>query len=113
MNRIEASEKGIELVLLMFEESEKNGVCSAIRKNYNKEDVKEIAYHDKELFVDNLGWLLSQTRESIQGCYLKDNATAVIKYEGAYEEEIYEKEVNINADSYAAIIVDVAKAVIY
>ena len=62
---------------------------------------------DKAIFVRNLGWLLSQTREGVRGCRLEQNGTtAVITYKNGYE-----RKVNINGDSYMAIIKDVAKNV--
>lgn len=69
-------------------------------------DSDEANEADKAIFVRNLGWLLSQTREGVRGCRLEQNGTAVIMYKNGYE-----RKVNINGDSYMAIIKDVAKNV--
>lgn len=69
-------------------------------------DSEEANEADKAIFVRNLGWLLSQTREGVSGCRLEENRTAVIKYKNGYE-----RKVNIAGDSYTAIIKDVAKNV--
>ena len=69
-------------------------------------DSDEANESDKAIFVRNLGWLLSQTREGVRGCRLEQNGTAVITYKNGYE-----RKVNINGDSYMAIIKDVAKNV--
>lgn len=62
--------------------------------------------HDKETFVRNLGWLLSQTREQVERCYLDEEEQVHIVFRGGSE-----RKVNVKHDSYAAIIRDVAKAV--
>lgn len=64
----------------------------------------EIALTDRKRFVKNLGWLLSQTRDGLISCELDDSETVTITYRGGGT-----KEVNVNADSYAAIVRDVAK----
>ena len=66
-------------------------------------------YNDKELFVHNLGVLLSQTRENIKGCKLVDVNTVMI----LYKDTDYTLSVNITADSYTAIVYDVAKRIMY
>ena len=61
---------------------------------------------DRKLFVKNLGWLLSQTRESVERCELDDNEIVTIYFrDGATNK------VNVNMDSYLAIVKDVAKGV--
>lgn len=62
------------------------------------------AQKDREQFVINLGVLLSQTREGIQGAYLDDQEMVHVVYKGGHEELI-----NVNMDSYLAIIRDVTK----
>ena len=60
---------------------------------------------DKALFVKNLGWLLSQTRNQVEKCeYMAESELVKITFIGGYE-----KYVNINLDSYLAIVLDVAK----
>lgn len=62
---------------------------------------------DKALFVENLGWLLSQTREQVVKCeYIPKNELVKVIFEDGYE-----KLVNINLDSYLAIIKDVVRAI--
>lgn len=62
---------------------------------------------DQELFIKNLGWLLSQTREGVHKCEMsKDGNTVTIIYNSGAT-----KEVNIRHDSYMAIIRDVAKEI--
>ena len=63
---------------------------------------------DRCLFVENLGWLLRQTREGITNMRLplrkEDTETVTIHYRDGGTEEI-----NISGDSYMAIFKDVAK----
>ena len=60
--------------------------------------------HDKEIFVRNLGWLLSQTREKVERCYLDKEDQVHVVFRGGSE-----RTVNVKQDSYAAIIRDVTK----
>ena len=62
------------------------------------------SYSDRQLFVANLGTLLSQTREGIVGCYLDEAEFVHVVYRSGHEELV-----NIRCDSYMAIIKDVAK----
>lgn len=66
---------------------------------------EEANQHDKEIFVRNLGWLLSQTREQVERCYLDEDEQVHVVFRGGSE-----RKVNVKHDSYAAIIRDVAKA---
>lgn len=60
---------------------------------------------DRKQFVENLGWLMAQTREGITGAYLDDKEIVhVVQRRGR---EIL---VNVEANSYMAIIRDVANA---
>ena len=63
---------------------------------------------DREQFVRNLGWLLSQTRDNVVGCELidaeKDTEHVLVTYKGGGTRKI-----NTHMDSYAAIVRDVAK----
>lgn len=65
------------------------------------------AIRDREIFVRNLGWLLSQTRDGVVGCELidaeKDTERVIVTYKGGGKREI-----NTRLDSYAAIVRDVA-----
>lgn len=61
---------------------------------------------DRATFVHNLGILLSQTREGIEGCDLSDKDIVAIRFKhGAV------RRVNVECDSYMAIIRDVANHV--
>lgn len=66
------------------------------------------AIHDREQFVRNLGWLLSQTRDGVVSCELvdaeKDTEHVLVTYKGGGTRKI-----NTCMDSYAAIVRDVAK----
>jgi len=66
------------------------------------------AIHDREIFVHNLGWLLSQTRDGVLGCDLinaeQPDEFVLVTYKGGGTRMI-----NTYMDSYAAIIRDVAK----
>lgn len=67
------------------------------------------AIEDRKLFVRNLGWLLSQTREGIIGCELeteRDEEYVAITFKDGYQRRI-----NVRMDSYAAIVRDVAKGI--
>lgn len=66
------------------------------------------AIEDRELFVHNLGWLLSQTREGVLSCELinaeQEGEHVLITYRNGCKERV-----NVHMDSYAAIIRDVTK----
>ena len=62
------------------------------------------AWADRCLFVENLGKLLAQTREQVEGCTLLEGETVVITFKGGYT-----KQINVDCDSYAAIIRDVTR----
>lgn len=63
---------------------------------------------DREIFVHNLGWLLSQTRDGVVSCELidaeKPTEHVLVTYRGGGKRRIC-----VHMDSYAAIIRDVAK----
>lgn len=64
---------------------------------------------DRRLFVRNLGWLLSQTRCGVVSCELygdQDREYVIALYDHGGKREI-----DVAADSYLAIIRDVAKRV--
>lgn len=65
------------------------------------------AIYDREIFVHNLGELLSQTRDSVVSCELidaeKDTEHVLVTYRNGYT-----KKIGTHMDSYAAIIRDVA-----
>ena len=65
------------------------------------------AIRDREIFVHNLGWLLSQTRDGVVSCELidaeKPTEHVVVTYRNGYT-----KKIGTYVDSYAAIIRDVA-----
>ena len=69
---------------------------------------KEGAICDREQFVKNLGWLLSQTRDGVVSCELIDaeepTEHVLVTYRGGGTRRIC-----THMDSYAAIIRDVAK----
>ena len=65
----------------------------------------EAALRDRATFVHNLGVLLSQTREQVLSCQLV-NEEVVIEFKGGAT-----KNVNVQHDSYLAIIRDVIKAI--
>ena len=62
---------------------------------------------DREQFVRNLGWLLSQTRDGVVSCELidaeKDTEHVLVTYKSGGTRKI-----NTHMDSYAAIVRDVA-----
>ena len=60
---------------------------------------------DRALFVRNLGTLLAQTRCGVTSCTLRCD-TVVIHYNNGYTREI-----DVTADSYLAIVRDVARHV--
>ena len=66
------------------------------------------AIFDRETFVRNLGWLLSQTRDNVVGCELidaeKPSEHVLVTYKGGGTRKI-----GTYMDSYAAIIRDVAR----
>ena len=67
---------------------------------------KEDALNDRKLFVHNLGVLLAQTREHVISAALDDNEIVTITYNNGYIEQV-----NVNLDSYTAIIRDVVKRI--
>ena len=60
-------------------------------------------YEDRGDFVNNLGWLLSQTRLGIKSCWLYEDKV-IITYNDKRK-----LEVNVKGDSYTAIMEDVLK----
>lgn len=62
------------------------------------------AHKDRKLFVHNLGVLLSQTRERILSAELDDNEIVTVTFKGGAT-----KRINVNMDSYMAIVRDVTK----
>ena len=64
----------------------------------------DLALKDRKLFVHNLGELLSQTREGIVGAEPDDDEIVTVTYKGGHTVQI-----NVNMDSYLAIIRDVTK----
>ena len=71
-------------------------------KNKGRKLIFNDSKEDRKLFVHNLGLLLSQTREGIKSCELGDNEIVTVTYRSGYE-----MKVNVNMDSYMAIISDV------
>lgn len=65
---------------------------------------------DREIFVQNLGWLLAQTREQVIACELinagQEGEHVLVTYHGGHTRRI-----NVHMDSYAAIVRDVAKRI--
>ena len=66
------------------------------------------AIHDREIFVHNLGELLSQTRDGVVSCELidaeKPTEHVLVTYKGGGTRKI-----GTYMDSYAAIVRDVAQ----
>lgn len=67
---------------------------------------EEEALKDRKLFVHNLGILLSQTREGIISAELDDDEIVTVTFKNGAT-----KYINVNMDSYMAIIRDVSKRV--
>lgn len=57
------------------------------------------ALADRKLFVRNLGWLLSQTRQRIESCELSDDDIIIVKYQNGCSWQF-----EIGNDSYLDII---------
>ena len=71
--------------------------------------VERLRDDDRQLFVRNLGWLLSQTRCGVVSCELygdQDREYVIARYDHGGKREI-----DVTADSYLAIIKDVTKRV--
>lgn len=64
---------------------------------------------DRKRFVENLGWLLSQTRENVIGCELESAGSEEIVW--IQFKNGYQRPVNVHMDSYMAIVRDVSKHV--
>lgn len=64
----------------------------------------DLALKDRKRFVHNLGELLSQTRDGIVSAELDDDEIVTVTYKCGHTAQI-----NINMDSYLAIIRDVTK----
>lgn len=71
---------------------------------WNPETPADVKYADKEQFVENLGWLLSQTIKHVSQCHLKDEDTVIIELDDGDTIEA-----NIAMDNYNAIVKDVCK----
>ena len=63
-----------------------------------------MAKSDRKRFVENLGWLLAQTREDVIRCELDDQDIVTITYYGGHT-----RKVNVELDSYISIVLDVSK----
>lgn len=61
---------------------------------------REVYQYDRQVFANNLGWLLSQTREGIIGCEMQDHYV-IVKFRNC------EKKIDVSCDSYLGIIKDV------
>ena len=75
----------------------------------NEAQAERLWDDDRRLFVRNLGWLLSQTRCGVVSCELygdQDCEHVIARYDHGGKREI-----DVTADSYLAIIRDVAKRV--
>ena len=75
----------------------------------NEARAEQLWDDDRRLFVRNLGWLLSQTRCGVVSCELygdQDREYVIARYDHGGKREI-----DVTADSYLAIIRDVAKRV--
>ena len=75
----------------------------------NEAQAERLWDDDRRLFVRNLGWLLSQTRCGVVSCELygdQDREYVIARYDHGGKREI-----DVTADSYLAIIRDVAKRV--
>ena len=71
----------------------------------NKDFLSEVARReDKELFVRNLGELLSQTREHIVRCFIDNDDVVHVVYRNGHEQLA-----NCKYDSYLAIVRDTCK----
>lgn len=66
----------------------------------------EAQYLDRAKFVHNLGFLLAQTREGVDGCELDEHDVVTIHFKHGAT-----RRVNVECDSYIAIIRDVAKSI--
>lgn len=66
----------------------------------------EAQYLDRAKFVRNLGILLSQTREGVERCKLDSHDVVTIYFKCGSE-----RRVNVECDSYIAIIRDVVRSV--
>ena len=71
----------------------------------------EDALEDRKLFVKNLGILLSQTRERILSCELDDHEIVHVSFKTRDGQPPHIIDVNVNMDSYCAIIKDVMDAI--
>ena len=67
---------------------------------------KEAAFQDRRLFVRNLGIFFRQTRDGVEKMELGDDEVVTITYRGGGTHSV-----NVHMDSYAAIVLDVAKNV--
>ena len=75
----------------------------------NEARAEQLWDDDRRLFVRNLGWLLSQTRCGVVSCELygdQDREYVIALYDHGGKREI-----DVTADSYLAIVRDVAKRV--
>ena len=75
----------------------------------NEAQAERLWDDDRRLFVRNLGWLLSQTRCGVVSCELygdQDREYVIARYDHGGKREI-----DVTADSYLAIVRDVARHV--
>lgn len=75
----------------------------------NEARAEQLWDDDRRLFVRNLGWLLSQTRCGVVSCELYGDQER--EYVIALYDHGGKREIDVTADSYLAIVRDVAKRV--
>ena len=69
-------------------------------------DAEDLRNFDKQIFIENTGWLLSQTREGVDSIRMKDENTAEIIYENGYT-----RDVDVEMCSFLAIVKTICKNV--
>lgn len=99
-------DNAIDAVLEVLKENQHLILDEADEAKMMFEKDEQISLDDRKAFVRNLGKVAAQTRDGVVGMELDDNEIVTVEFKGGGTHKV-----NINMDSYAAIIRDCGKAV--
>ena len=99
-------DNAVDAVLAVLEKNQHLILDEADEAKMMFEKDEQISLDDRKAFVRNLGKIAAQTRDGVVGMELDDNEIVTVAFKGGGTHKV-----NINMDSYAAIIRDCGKAV--
>lgn len=99
-------DNAIDAVLEVLKENQHLILEEADEAKMMFEKDEQTSLDDRKAFVRNLGKVAAQTRDGVVGMELDDNEIVTVEFKGGGTHKV-----NINMDSYSAIIRDCGKAV--